>query len=447
MEEIKNKPELTAGDFPPAIAPFYENFEGTGALRMASTIASVIAYQAMAPRLRVKYPYDYDLSMLLSNLLVIGPSGCGKSIIRNVVNILINDLLKDDIQQRRLQRACADANKRKGSASDKDEEPLVCIRLLQNFTLPIITQYADYQYRLFGDYLGFFLFADELATLCETKRNKTDLQAVARTAFSYNELFCKDTLYKDGYNALTNIVWNSVLLGQEASLKEYIPKKGLLCGDASRHIIVNLGGSLGDDAPIFHPLTEEQQKEVDDTIQKLKNETFQITGDTRILQPIHEVDMSWLNDDVNSWCNKQRIEITRTGSRAHNSFYVRASVLAFRLCTIMYHLWNEKKEHQEKVRKCYWYFAQNILDSQLAQWGEEYESALGKDKEAASERIDVYSQVPDPFTREWLKAYLQEHPAIGTPARQFIYNWKKKHWIFEDPDEKDKYHKMYDVKA
>ena len=447
MEEIKNNYELTADVFPSAVAPFYENFECTNALRKASTIASIIAYQAMAPRLRVKYPFDNELSMLLSNLLVIGPSGCGKSQISHVMKLLTKDLAADDMQQRRLLQACQEANKRTGSAKDKKEEPLVCIRMLQHFTLPIVTKYSDYQFRLYGDYLGFFLFADELATLCETKRHKADLQAVARTAFSNGEYFCKDTLYNDGYNAMTDIVWNSVLLGQEASLNQYITKNGLVCGDAGRHIIVNLGGSLGDEAPIFHPLTPEQQNVVDDTIKKLKNETFQITGDTRVLQPIQVVDMTWLYPDVDRWCNKQRIEITRTGSRAHNSFYVRASVSAFRLCTMLYHLWDEQEEHQEKVRKCYYYFAQNILDAQLTQWGEDYEAAQGKDKEAPAERIDVFSQTPDTFTRQWLNAFISEHPKIGSASRQFIYTWKRKHWIFEDPEQKDTYHKMYDVKA
>ena len=444
MKEIKVS-NLTADDFPLPVRPFFENFEAEKPLQLSATIASIIAYQAMAPRLRTHYVFDNEDSMLLCNLLVVGPSGSGKSHIRHIVTLLTTDMLQEDMQQRRILQACQEANKRTSSAKDKEEEPLVCIRMLMHFTLPVVTKYSDLQFRKFGDYLGFFLFADELATLCETKRNRLDLQAVARTAFSKGEFFCKDTLYQDGYNAMTDIIWNSILLGQETSLNEYITKKGLLCGDASRQIIINLGDSLAEEAPIFHPLTQEQQKAVNDAIKKLKSETYTMTGDTCMLQPTHQVDMSWLFEDVQDWCAKQRIIIAKTGSRAHDSFFKRASVSAFRLCTMLYHLWNEEEEHQEKVRKCYWYFAQNILDAQLQQWGEQYESAMGKEKDAQSANPSLFDSMPESFTREQLCAKINEKK-LGTSARQFIHKWKKNRWIFVDEETKV-IKKLYEVSA
>ena len=418
---------------------FYENQEGEPALRMATTIASIICYQAQAPRLRVRYPYDNKENMLLCNLLVIGHTGSGKSQVMDVVKMLTTTLREEDQKQRRLLQQAQEANKRKSSQSEKEEEPLVCIRLLQHFTLPIVCKYSDQQQRKYGEQLGFLLTADELGTLVETRRSKLDLQAVARTAFSLGEMFVKDTLYVDGYNAMVDIVWNSILLGQEAALNDYITKKGLLCGDGARQILIKVGNELAPTAPVFHPLTPEQQQAVDDAIQKLYKMTF--TDDAK-LQPTHLINMEWLLPTIEKWLDDQRYIITKSGSRALEAFYVRASVSAFGLCATLYFLWDENPEHQEKVSRCYLYFAQQILDSQLDQWGQEYEAALPKPKLAA-EQIPLFDVMPESFTREQLMDKIVEKN-LKTDARHYIYKWRKLKWIWFEESTK-LYHKMFEM--
>ena len=448
MTEIKDKIKLTAEDLPSAVAPFFSNLNGEPALRMATTIASIICYQAHSPRLRAKYPYENSLNMLLSNLLVIGHTGSGKSQVSHVVKILTNDLLHQDLEQRRILQKIQEANRRKSSQSEKQEEPIVSIRCLQHFTLPIVCKYADLQARKYGEQLGFLLTADELGTLTETKRSKADLQAVARTAYSLGELFSKDTLYEQGYNCLVDIVWNSVLLGQEAALNDYITKKGLLCGDGSRQILVKIGNELAPEAPTFQPLSDEQQQAVDHALDKLNKSTF--TDDGK-LQPTHLIDMQWLYPEIEDWCYQQRKIITKSGSRALEAFYVRASVSAFRLSAMLYYLWDEQPENQEHVRRCYLYFAQSILDAQMEQWGQEYERALPKDKER-HKPLNLYDELmPDSFTREQaaqiIEQYNQGKPEeekIKTSLRQFLYKWQKNRWIYLEPDTKI-YHKMYEV--
>ena len=448
MTEIKDKIKLTAEDLPSAVVPFFENFTGEEALRMALVLAAIICYQAHAPRLRVRYLYDYHENMLLCNLIVIGHTGAGKSLVMYVVDILTRDLTQEDLEQRRILQKVQEANKRKSSQSEKQEEPIVCIRCLQHFTLPIVCKYADLQARKYGEQLGFLLTADELGTLTETKRSKADLQAVARTAYSLGEKFSKDTLYEQGYNCLVDIVWNSILLGQEAALGDYITKKGLLCGDGSRQILVKIGNELAPEAPTFQPLTDEQQQAVDQALDKLNKSTF--TDDGK-LQPTHLIDMQWLYPDIEDWCSQQRKIITKSGSRALEAFYVRASVSAFRLSAMLYYLFDEQPENQEHVRRCYLYFAQSILDAQMEQWGQDYESALPKEK-GKKRPFNLYDELmPESFTREQAAQIIEqyntgkpEEEKIKTSLRQFIYKWQKNKWIFLEPDTKI-YHKMYEV--
>ena len=46
---VKN---LTAGDFPPAVRPFWENIPSDLNLRLALTLTSIVCYCSLSPRLR-----------------------------------------------------------------------------------------------------------------------------------------------------------------------------------------------------------------------------------------------------------------------------------------------------------------------------------------------------------------------------------------------------------
>jgi hypothetical protein len=454
MNDFEEKMKFRAEDLHLSVKIFYDNLEAEAPLQKAGgIIAPIICYQAHAPRLRAWYPFDPEPDGLFCNLIVNGHTGCGKSIISHIVKLLMKDATKLDKMERRLLQQCRENNKRKSSNQEKDQEPLVVIRILQDFTLPVVASYADQQERRLGEPIGFFLHSDEVGQICENRKAKQSFQAVARTAFSLREEYIKDTLYKDGYNASTNIVWNSVICSQQASLDDYITKKGLQCGDGSRQIIVDLGEELAPDAPVFHPLTPEQLQLVDATIQKLNNETFTFTADGKIsgLKPTHLIDMQFLYDDIKQWCQTQRIQVAKTGSRAHEAFYVRSSVSAFRLSATLYHLWNEQPEHQDKVRRFYLYFAQQILDSQMAQWGQAFEAGVPPSAEKKQPK-DVWALMPDEFNEEKFNEIVAKYNAgkekkdqIRTAFRQFKYTWcSKRKWAYFDEQTK-LVHKMFEV--
>jgi len=429
--------KLTAADFPPAVRPFWECAVGNESLRLSLVLTSVVCYCGLSPRLRVKYVYDNFPSMLLVNLLCVGHSGSGKSLVRWVVNKLMRAQILRDQEERRVLREYKEANRRKSSTQSKEDEPLVAVRFLQKFTLPVVVKYADLIYRRYKDWLSFFLFTDEMSAFVENRRGGGDFQAVARLAYNLGETYIRDTLYQEGYNAMVDINWCSVICGQEHALQKYIDKQGIVLGDASRQILVRMGDSLGEDAPAIRPFSEQQERDVEATVERLMAETF--TDDDQLM-PTHDVDMHWLERDVHQWCNRQREIILKTGSRAHDSFYVRASVSAFRLATMLYHLWGEKETRRRQVRRCYRYFAQFILDGQLAQWGKDYEAAMPREKDSSAPNTPLYDLMPQHFTRDQLREAIVKEE-LGTPARIFLYKWLHKKWIYET--EKDVYEKLY----
>ena len=437
--------ELTAADFPPPVRFFWQNAPEATYIRHSMLLAAIVCYCALSPRLRVKYVYDFELSMLLLNLLCIQPSGSGKGLIRWVINLLLKQMILQDKEVRRKAREYREQAKRKGSNKDKGEEPLVAARFLQKFTLPVIVRYADILERKYKDWMTFFLFGNELGAFIENRKASGEFQSVARTAYSLGELYSRDTLYQDGYNAIVDIVWCSVICGQEQALEKYINKDAIVQGDAARQILVISDDLLGEDAPVMKPWTDEQLSIVENTVKTLMDETF--TKDDE-LQPIQEIDMSWLDKDVKAWCQQQRETVLKTGSRAHNSFYVRASVSAFRIATMLWHLWtigeNPSNAIQKKVRKCYYYFAQYILDSALNQWGHEYEMALPKPKEMHNKQPSIYSQLPKRFSRNELRELLLKLE-LTCPVRTFIYKWRKAKLIYDVPDQPDVYEKLYEA--
>ena len=435
---------LTAGELPPAVRPFWENVPCDKNLRHALTLTAIVCYCSLSPRLRVKYTYDNQmmLSMLLLNLLVIGPSGSGKSIIRWAVNLLMSAQILRDAEERRKLREYKEETKRKGSNKDKQPEPLVVIRFLQKATLPVIVKYADLIHRRYKDWLSFFLYGDELAAFTENRRGNGDFQAVARTAYALGETYSRDTLYQDGYNAMVDVLWNSVICGQEQALDKYINKEGIVLGDAGRQILIKLDDSLGEDAPTIRPFSDDQFRDINTAVARMMAETF--TDDDQLM-PTHVVDMEWMDKDVKQWCGQVREEILKTGSRAMDSFYVRASTSSHRISTMLYHLWGEEKAEnldavKRKVRHCYFYFAQLILDAAMSQWGQEYEAAMPKDKDTQGKKQTLYDMMPKRFTRDQLREMVIKEE-LGTPARTFIFKWLKKKWIYEV--EKDVYEKLY----
>ena len=101
--------------------------------------------------------------------------------------------------------------------------------------------------------------------------------------------------------------------------------------------------------------------------------------DDDLLQPVHEIPMEWIDTAVKKWCAQKRQEVLKTGSRALNCFYKRASVSAFRMTALIYHLWGEDNDKdatdniQKRCIRFYRYMAQFILDGLLAKWGRQYE--------------------------------------------------------------------------
>ena len=429
---------LQASDLPPAVRVFWDT--APEAFRIPAMLASITCYCALATRVRAKYVYDIELHALLVQLIVLGEPGSGKSFTRPIVKQLMRQLKLKDFEQKRVEQAYMELKKTASKNKTLPEEPLTAIRNLQTITRAKLVKRADMFIRKYGEPLAFFFFNEELATMTESnKRAFADLNTLDRLAYDIGAEYGSDSLSEASYNADVDIIYCSLFCGTQNALNEYINKRAIEGGNCTRKIVTRIDEEiLGEDAPQFRPQTREERITVEQMVDRLMDETY---NEDDLLQPVHEVPMEWMNSTVKRWCHEQRMVVLKTGSRAHNCFYKRSSVSAWRMAVLLYHLWGEQETARSKVIRFYRFMAQYILDGLLAQWGARYDDMHRIDAETVvPQRVTLYDQTPDEFTYDQLKELCTK---LGlAPGRSFLAKWKKAKLICQPDPEVKRYVKI-----
>ena len=436
---------IQASDLPPAVRVFWQT--APEPFRIAAILTALDCYCALGTRLRAKYVYDLEPHALLIQLLVLGEPGSGKSFTRPIVKQLLRPLKLKDIEQKRIEQAYNDLRKTAAKNKQLPDEPITCTRNLQTITRAKLVKRADMFIRKYGEPLAFFFFNEELATMTESNRRAfADLNTMDRLAYDLGAEYGSDTLSDASYNADVDIIYCSLFCGTDNALAEYINKRAIEGGNCTRKILTRIDEDhLGEDAPLFRPQTDEEKRIVNQTVDQLMSETY---TDDDLLQPILTLDMEWIEPIVRKWCNEQRTLILKTGSRAHNCFYKRASVSAWRLTCMCYHLWSISHSElvsesiQSKCTKFYRFMATYILTGLLTQWGRQYDEMHKHDDDVARGSVTpLYDQVPHEFTRDQLQELCVKLSL--SPARIFLHKWKKAKLIHQKEKGIEVYVKNY----
>ena len=217
-------------------------------------------------------------------------------------------------------------------------------------------------------------------------------------------------------------------------------KKAIEGGNCSRQILCQLNDDLGADGAIFQPYTEEQLSIINATLQKMMADTYD--GEGNLLPEIH-LDTSWIDSTVKRWCRDRGTEALLSGRIAVDVFRKRASVSAFRCAALCYYLYlleagvrtdaNDSRVCERARRlskKIYLFMADYILNALLSRWGFRFEELNSKreDGHTAGQEPTLYDSLSELFTRDQLKALLQQRQKT-TPARVFLCQWSKRKLI------------------
>ena len=473
-ETCNLKLALTAADLPPAVRAFWDS--APTPFKVPAILTAIDCYCALATRLRFKYTYDLDPHALLLQVLVVAEAASGKSFTRPIVKSLMQPLKLRDQEMKRLEQAYQDLKKTSAKNKQLPEEPITDVRCLQTITKAKLVKRADMFIRKYGEPLTFWFYNEELATMTESnKRAFADLRTMDRLAYDLGAEYGSDTLSDASYNADVDVIYCSLFCATENALREYMDKRSVEGGNCTRKVLTDLGDLMGEDAPRFRPLTSEEQSAVSKAVQHLMDITYTDEGQ---LKPIRMVPMGWLDAHVRRWCADQRQLVLKTGSRARNCFYKRASVSAARMSCLLYYLWQvssfkiqdssnggssslkpetavrpmkpetspsgllKPETAQQRCANFYRFMATYILDGLLSHWGRQYEQMHKTEEADDVSKTPLYDQLPRQFSRDQLRELIVKLD-LSTPARIFISKWKRAKLIYDSPDNKDVYVKNY----
>ena len=435
----KVQPSITAADLPPALRVFWDTAPDN--FKVASILSALACYCVLGTRLRAKYVYDLDPHALLLQIIILGEPGSGKSFTRPIVKQLLRPIRIKDQEMKRMEQAYVELKKKAAKNKQLPDEPITATRIVQTITKAKLVKRADMFLRKYGETLAFFFFSEEIATMTESnKRAFADLNTMDRLAFDLGAEFSSDTLSDASYNADVDIIYCSLFCGTENALNEYINKRSVEGGNCTRKVLARIDEDLmGEDAPQFRQQTEAERQLVERTVDRLMKETY---TDDDLIQPTHDIPVEWLNLPVRKWCDEQRQQVLKTGSRALNCFYKRSSVSAWRMACMCYHLWDEDPEQRAHVVKFYRFMANYILDGLMAKWGKQYEQMHKGDSDEEGNRVTLYDQLPKQFSRDQLRELIVKLD-LSSPDRIFIAKWKKAKMIYQPDPQVEVFIKNY----
>ncbi len=425
-------------DEPPIIRELMKN--APKAFKVPTFFAAVTCLAAVATRVRVYYPFDgMNEHALLLQTIITGEQSSGKSFARNnVENVIMANLKKRDDNQRRMEQAYREMKQTASKTEKLPEPPHTVIRTCPiSISIAQLIKRADAPQRYYGTPMTLWSFTDELSAAVESnKRAFSNIKTIARTSYDLHSTYGVDYLSENSYSATVDILQCSLYLSTPSALDAYADNAFIEGGGVTRTILVQLDEALGEEAPIFKPLNAKQRDTVETIMLLMDNDVYD--DENGGVRPVKFIGMEWLTPEVKKWCDEQNRKILRSGSKAHNTFFKRSSVSAFRiatLCSYLYCMENETEElttkYRKKVKQIYLFCAQYILDQMMQKWGKRYEELSQKRIQGESQvRIPLYDQLSETFTRDQLEEAIKRLE-ITTPARVFTSKWKSKGWIKE----------------
>ena len=424
-------------DLPPVIREIVTNAPSNR--KIPAFVASLSPLCALCPRVRLKYFYDTRPSALLLQVLIEGAQSSGKSFAADIESLIMDKTLKaHDKAMRRIEQEYREKKKRRKANEKLEEEPKTTIRVVPpTISKTVLTKRADMFERVLGDTMSFWMFAEELAQVTDAGKNGySNLRTLMRTAYDLGSLFGIDFASDNSYSAIVDINICSMFCATPAAIDEYYDRKAIEGGNITRCIVCKMDDSLGEEGAIFTAYSAEQQAVIDSTLQKLMGMTYD--GDGK-LQPVVELDMSWLDKTVCKWVKEKAREATLSGSKALDVFRKRSSVSAFRVASLCYYLYMLDEQLtedtiQRRVSQIYHYMAEYILAGMLARWGVQFENLNAK-RELENKQEDkpvLFDQLTEVFTREQLKLQIEKQ-GLTTPYRVFLCKWKRLR-VIEDID-------------
>ena len=254
---------------------------------------------------------------------------------------------------------------------------------------------------------------EEIDTVTKAfKRAISSYSDALRVSFD-NGPYGQDYASENSYSGIIPLYYNTLFSGTPKAMRRFYPdvEDGLV----SRVLFVTLPDQFGKPMPVWNELSKKEMDEVELQIKRLNE--VSIVGEE--VQPIHEMQLEFLNRAMDQWLKEQQREAVRTNNRTLDIFCRRAAVVGFRAGMLAWFLYGEKDTRT--YRRNTVAFAQWVAGQMLTQHLLRFQiDGTGSNTNHWEE---VFKQLPDEFTREDLQRVCC---LLGknTPIKNVVYNWR-----------------------
>lgn len=435
-KELKSAREVFFGiSYPPVVSQFMSAAPDNR--KEAVFFSCISPLSVYSTRLRLRYPFDSEVSGCQVHVFVVGDQSAGKAALDSIQRRISSKLLEHDAVERQKETDYENKVRSRSSTQKLPEPPKTCILVLPPSTSRYkICVRASNIYQKYADTLFFYVTTAELGTILDANRMSfSDLRTINRLSYDLDALYGQDH-GGEGFSGIVNINTSFLCFGTSNAINNYFNNSAILNGNLSRSIIVEITQNIGDNAPYYKPMSDHDNAIIDTMLEKLMNNIFADDGEA--LQPTIEQDMSFLMEDILEFQEEAKAEAIDKESWAIDIFRKRASVSAFRIaaiCKYLYDISNEilpaderfsDSQITEYTKAIYKYSAYFVLCGILRRYGNRCEKLYQKEKEImhSEGKHTLIDLLPDVFDKDMLETEIKES-MLKTPSRVFISRWIK----------------------
>jgi len=372
----------------------------------------------LATRVRARY-IDGTLHSLNFITCVIAPQGSGKSFTRLLVDMLMWRVMEMDNEERTKEQQYNEEKRKCKNSKKQPNDPRAKIRML-----PAALSNTMLFKRLdCADGMHCFSFIEEIESLTRYSRmawaQKDD---ILRQSFDGS---MSGTLHisSDSWSTMVKILYNLLICGTPNAVYRFF--KDVEGGLVSRVCMVSLPDMLGAPIPIFTPLTEKENKELREGVQKLMDE-----GNPTALDHTIEYQTPKLRKIIGKWLEARRMEYLQTQEDASlDVFRRRAAIIGWRAGIIAF-LLNGHKESKITADFALW-VASYVLEQQRTLFGKQMNEAINmgyesmKQNQSTKSRVkELLNKLPMEFDMETLKK-IRRDAGQSNHSRMVISRWLK----------------------
>lgn len=269
--------------------------------------------------------------------------------------------------------------------------------------------------------LHIFSFESEISSVTGNQQcswgNKS---SIYRNSFD-NDRFSQDYKSDSSTSDDVDVFYNFIFTGTPDEISKFY--RNAEDGTVTRMIPLALPDRFGQKMPTFGTLSLKETHMVDKFINDCENRIFDADGN---IKDTEMIDISWLMETVDDWCQDRRLEALKSENRAMNILYIRAAEIAVREAVIAYILFG--KRHKDLVKKFFCWAAQSVLNLQLNRFGEAINAVEEKrlTKKNKSKRVpnsvSLFDSLPETFTSQDLERKKVNY-GITRDARHLISDW------------------------